>query len=279
MKRSRKMLGIIIVALGILGGCSSGTGATEESTGKEAPQEINVYFTRHGKTMLNTADRSQGWSDAPLTPSGIEVAEDVGKGIGKKIKFDKVYSSDSGRAIETAELILENAGQKAEIQKDKRLREFNFGTFEGMPGEEVQKLVAESNGKTLEEAYASMENDGFIRYIQGFSDDLAKLDQEQVEEGVNWPAEDYQTVTKRAMEALDQIVSDAKKNGDDSILIVSHGMTIVSILNEIDPEVSEKVPSSGLKNASISKVTYNEGKATVKSVNDLSYAEKGSKLK
>lgn len=81
------------------------------------------------------------------------------------------------------------------------------------------------------------------------------------------------------MKALDQIVSDAKKNGDDSILIVSHGMTIVSMLNEIDPEVSEKVPSSGLKNASISKVTYKNGKATIKSVNDLSYAEKGSKLK
>lgn len=279
MKRVRKLLGVVVALGVVLGGCSSGTSATEESAEKEPPQEINIYFTRHGKTMLNTADRSQGWSDAPLTPSGIEVAEDVGKGIGKKITFDKVYSSDSGRAIETAELIIENAGQKAEISKDKRLREFNFGTFEGMPGEEVQKLVAESNGQTLEDAYSSMENDGFIKYIQGFSDDLAKLDKDQVEEGVNWPAENYQAVTKRAMKALDQIVSDAKKNGDDSILIVSHGMTIVSMLNEIDPEVSEKVPSSGLKNASISKVTYKNGKATIKSVNDLSYAEKGSKLK
>ena len=28
---------------------------------------INIYFARHGKTLLNTFDRVQGWADSPLT--------------------------------------------------------------------------------------------------------------------------------------------------------------------------------------------------------------------
>ncbi|MFD2387434.1 hypothetical protein [Enterococcus rivorum] len=36
-----------------------------------------------------------------------------------------------------------------------------------------------------------------------------------------------------------------------------------------------ELPAGGLKNASISKVTYKDGKYKVESVNDMSYVEKG----
>ena len=226
---------IAFVALtGLLAGCSGGSGAaSEESKAKEAPKEITVYFTRHGKTMLNTKERAQGWSDAPLTPAGIEFSEAVGKGIGDSIKFDKVYSSDSGRAIETAEVILENAGQKVPVEKDKRLK-----------------------------------------LNQQLSNDLAAVDKKNVKEGENWPAEDYDTVVKRGTEAVEDIVAKAEKEGDEDILIVSHGMTLAAILNELDDRVAEEIPVSGLENASISKAVYKNGKWTVESVNDLSYVEK-----
>ncbi len=59
-----KKIVIGLLSIGILSGCSSSgesTGSTEvPSTERE---EITVYFTRHGKTMLNTTGRSQGWSD------------------------------------------------------------------------------------------------------------------------------------------------------------------------------------------------------------------------
>ena len=75
--------------------------------------EVVLYIVRHGKTMLNTTDRVQGWSDAVLTPAGIEVAEYLGAGLKeKKIKFSAAYSSDSGRSIQTADIVLEKTGQK-----------------------------------------------------------------------------------------------------------------------------------------------------------------------
>lgn len=57
---------------------------------------INIYFARHGKTLLNSFDRVQGWIDSPLTKDGVQVAQYLGEGL-KGIKFDRFYSSDAGR--------------------------------------------------------------------------------------------------------------------------------------------------------------------------------------
>ena len=278
MKRFKKVI-VGLLSLGLLAGCSGGGAATDSSeaaAGKKA-EEVTVYFTRHGKTMLNTTGKSQGWSDAPLTPAGIEVAEDVGTGIGDSIKFDKVYTSDSGRAIETAEILLDKAGQKVKINKDKRLREFNFGTFESTPGAESVEAIAKRKDLTADEyTEKAAKAGGYNGFIKEISNDLAEIDKENVKENENWPAEDYDTVAKRSKEALDDIVEDAAKNGDDSILVVSHGMTLATLLNELDPKVSGEIPISGLENASISKATYKDGKWKVETINDMSYAEKGA---
>jgi len=60
--------------------------------------------------MLNTVDRSQGWTDTPLTPAGEEIAEALGKGL-SDVEFSQAYSLDSGRAIKTAELVIANTGR------------------------------------------------------------------------------------------------------------------------------------------------------------------------
>lgn len=70
---------------------------------------INIYFARHGKTLLNTFDRVQGWADSPLTEDGIRVARYLGEGL-KEVKFDRFYSSDAGRQRETMAVILKQAG-------------------------------------------------------------------------------------------------------------------------------------------------------------------------
>lgn len=270
-----KKLTALLLTVGLLAGCSGGSGAaSDDSAAKEKPEEITVYFTRHGKTMLNTMERAQGWSDAPLTPAGIEVAEAVGKGIGDSINFDKVYSSDSGRAIETAELIVKNAGQKVPVEKDKRLKEFNFGSYEGLPSEEMIVAIAQNKKVDPEKYFTDLAKTGFVNLNQQMTNDLAEVDKKNVKEGENWPAEDYDTVVKRGTEAVEDIVAKAEKDGDDSILIVSHGMTLAAILNELDASAAEKIPASGLENASISKAVYKDGKWEVVSVNDLSYIEK-----
>ena len=280
MKLKKMVVGMALLSM-VLVGCSNGTAEEEKKadTKEKENSEVVIYLARHGKTMLNTVDRSQGWIDAPLTPAGVEVAEQLGKGL-SEVKFDKVVTSDSGRAIETAELVLKNNGQEKltkEMTKDKRLREYNFGTYEGLMNEEMLTAVAKEQGKTYEEYNEWMKEVGFYKGIIEFADVLSDLDKKNVEEGVNWPAEDSKTIVTRLTAGLDDIVKDAEKEGANNVLVVSHGMSIITLLGELDANAD--LPDGGLKNASVSKVTYKDGKYTIDSVNDLSYVEKGKESK
>ncbi|QJX81419.1 histidine phosphatase family protein [Priestia megaterium] len=276
MKWKKLLVGIVATTM-LMTGCNNTSGREGENSDSQTKNnnKVVIYFARHGKTMLNTVDRSQGWIDAPLTPAGVKIAKSLGKGL-SDVEFSKAYSSDSGRAIETAELVLENNGQDdLEITKDERLREYNFGTYEGMLNEEMMTVVAEKKGLSLEEYMKFMQKNGFYNSITEFADILSKLDKANGEEGVNWPAEDSKTIKNRLKKSLDNIVSEAEEDGGGNILVVSHGMSIVTLLGELDKNI--EVPASGLSNASISKVTYKDGKYTVDSVNDMSYIEKGQK--
>ncbi|MBO0445835.1 histidine phosphatase family protein [Enterococcus ureilyticus] len=280
MKLKKIVVGVAMLSM-VLMGCSNNAANEEKKadTKEKDNSEVVIYLARHGKTMLNTVDRSQGWIDAPLTPAGVEVAEQLGKGL-SDVKFDKVVTSDSGRAIETGELVLKNNGQEKltkEMTKDKRLREYNFGTYEGLMNEEMLTAVAKEQGKTYEEYDEWMKEVGFYKGIIEFADVLSDLDNKNVEEGVNWPAEDSKTIVARLTAGLDDIVKDAEKEGANNVLVVSHGMSIITLLGELDANAD--LPDGGLKNASVSKVTYKDGKYTIDSVNDLSYVERGKESK
>lgn len=170
MKKLSKYISAFLLGSMLITGCQAASVKQPETTAQTEPEKVSaeepgaaidtvtLYITRHGKTMLNTTDRSQGWIDAPLTPAGVEVAEALGRGLKSEgVEFDAVYTSDSGRAIETAEIVLKEIGIDLEIHRDKRLREFNFGTYEGMPNEEMWEAIAVAQGMTLEDMMASMQ--------------------------------------------------------------------------------------------------------------------------
>ena len=73
--------------------------------------KVKLYIARHGKTMFNTIGRVQGWSDSPLTPFGEEGIRELGVGLkAAGIPFKSAYSSDSGRTIQTMDIILRETG-------------------------------------------------------------------------------------------------------------------------------------------------------------------------
>ena len=63
------------------------------------------YIVRHGQTLLNSLGRAQGWSDSPLTGSGEQEAKNLGKKL-SSIIFNAIYTSDTKRAFQTANIIL-----------------------------------------------------------------------------------------------------------------------------------------------------------------------------
>ncbi|MBC1943849.1 histidine phosphatase family protein [Listeria booriae] len=270
----KQMLKILMVVCGLLlvVGCSNtSTSADSKDTAKK-DGTVTFYVVRHGKTMLNTTDRVQGWSDAVLTPAGEKVVTNAGKGL-KDVKFGSAYSSDSGRAIQTADIILKENKKSSgtELKTDARFREFNFGSYEGDLNHNMWTDIAKSQGKTLEE----WQKAGISP--KDFANSVAALDKTRVEEGSNWPAEDYATITARLQDGLDDIAEKESKKGDHNVLLVSHGLSIGALLDTISP--GYKLPDGGLKNASVTKIEYKDGKYTISDVNDMSYVENGEKEK
>ena len=66
---------------------------------------MDLYLVRHGQSVLNFVKRHSGWSMMPLTEKGFDDARRAGEII-RDIPFDRVYSSDLTRAVQTARTAL-----------------------------------------------------------------------------------------------------------------------------------------------------------------------------
>jgi len=130
MKNIVKSLAVVAVLCGLAPFAFAQKKAKQEA---KKDNTVVFWFTRHGKTILNTMDRVQGWSDAALTPAGVEVAEYLGAGLkAEGVKFETAYSSDLGRARWTARIVLDGVGQPdLPINETDKIRETNFGSYEG----------------------------------------------------------------------------------------------------------------------------------------------------
>ena len=89
------------------------------------------YICRHGQTQYNQQGRLSGWTDTPLTDEGVRNAQStVAKLTG--LHFDRIISSDLGRAFVTAYLITRGLGINTEIERNQALREVSYGDLVGM---------------------------------------------------------------------------------------------------------------------------------------------------
>lgn len=230
--------------------------------------EVHLYLTRHGKTMLNVSDRVQGWSDAVLTPDGIAVAQDLGRGL-KDTPFASVYSSDSGRAMETARVVQAFSGQtQLPLQIDPRLREFNFGSYEADLNTTLWNDAARFDGLAME--------DWLKKFTpKRFADTVAAMDRRRgTTHGKTWPAEDYATITKRLINALTEIASQQARRGGGKVLVVSHGLAIAAVVDTLAP--GNQYPlHKPLTNASITEVVYRDGRFEVLTFNEMKYVKAG----
>ena len=97
--------------------------------------ETRLYISRHGKTMFNTIGRIQGWADTPLTKIGEEGIRELGLGLKDAgLDFQLAVSSDLGRTVQTITIAQRELGilGKSPYYQDKPMREWCFGSFEGM---------------------------------------------------------------------------------------------------------------------------------------------------
>lgn len=189
---------------------------------------MKIYFTRHGETLWNKKGIIQGQMDSSLTKEGIDMAKNL-RDMSRDIHFDKVYSSDLGRAYDTAKIIVPNR----EIIKTDLLREIDVGNWSGKTLSEVHEKYTDLHQKYFEKPNEYYREDGESLY------DL----KDRVEE-----------FFKKV------IYPDEYKE----ILIVTHGVTMVAMFN-----IMENIPIKNFwtnrvrRNGFFNIAEYKDGKFAI----------------
>jgi len=107
-----------------------------------------LFVVRHGQTTANVDKIYSGHSDVPLTLEGREQAKALAPILGT-MSFDRVYSSDLSRAIDTQLLALPGR----EGIRTPLLREIDVGRAAGYPWGQVPDAPAGWNSQNDPDPY------------------------------------------------------------------------------------------------------------------------------
>lgn len=89
---------------------------------------VKITYFVHGTTTDNLEHKSTGWLPGELSQKGIDQSISLKEKVDIK-QFDVVFCSDLQRAIDSADYTF---GGVKNIIKDERLRECNYGDFNGL---------------------------------------------------------------------------------------------------------------------------------------------------
>ncbi|WP_044085067.1 histidine phosphatase family protein [Bifidobacterium gallicum] len=186
---------------------------------------IHLHLVRHGQTFFNRYNRLQGWSNSPLTPSGIADADVAGHTLAG-FDFAAAYCSDTTRAQITAQRILdinEAAGHKRPtLISDMHFREQSYGYFEGQDMNMAWLAAGGPHGaptyNAIVERYGLAATRDFLKEADPFHD--AESDAEY------W---------SRVEEGFALIGSNPVLKDGDHVLQISHGNTLLSLMHRFAP--------------------------------------------
>lgn len=168
---------------------------------------LKLYIVRHGETEWNVIKRFQGQLNTPLTEKGIKKLKETGKKL-ENVLFDEVYTSELGRTVASAEIILnENNGyknNKLELQKLAELNEVYFGVWQGLTYEEV-----------------------FLKYPEEGNNYFYNVKNYKAE---NVEAEKLEDALERFLKGINKIL-DSHELGN--ILVVTHGTVFEMFMNYV----------------------------------------------
>jgi broad specificity phosphatase PhoE len=133
---------------------------------------VRLLLARHGQTEWHSDNRYVSRTDIGLTETGREQASTLARRAQRE-KVDLVLSSPLGRALETAKPAA--AACDLEPQTDGRLRELDFGDWEGRTLSEIRDEDSESVRRFEESAEHGFPGgeplqEGAERVIEVFAD-------------------------------------------------------------------------------------------------------------
>ena len=200
--------------------------------------KTRLFIVRHTETIGNIEKRLTGRKDYEITENGQILIQKLTKEL-ENIKFDKIYSSTSGRAIKTIEQIANK--QKLKIEESDELCEMYFGIYDGWKWEDVNKIQPEIKQK-----------------------------QNEINEIIGIPKQESMEETANRM--YNYVLKISKENEGKTILISSHGVAIEAFLRKIE-NIKFKYERKKFcqHNVAINELEYENNKFKIIRLADIDY--------
>ena len=101
-----------------------------------------VVLVRHGQSVWNLENRFTGWTDVPLTETGIVEATSAGELMASEgMSFDVVHTSVLRRAIRTADIALDHMDLHwIPVRRSWRINERHYGALQGLEKKETAAI-------------------------------------------------------------------------------------------------------------------------------------------
>lgn len=202
------------------------------------------YIVRHGQTNWNILGKTQGHGNSDLTAKGKEQAICLGEAL-KEYPIDYIYSSDLGRAIQTANLIGEKIGVK--VKETPALREMGFGVWEGLLIDEIKQDYLET--------YNTWRNEPHLVNIEG--------------------GETLHLIKDRLEVFIKEL---NEKYNDKHILLVSHSVTVRVLLLAFLNSGMENIYRIKQDNTALNIVEYRDYGPVIIKMNDTNHIKNNEKI-
>ena len=199
---------------------------------------MELVLVRHGETEWNAARRFQGQSQVPLSERGRTQAAALERAL-RTESFSHAYASDLERALETARTIV--GALRLDIASDARLREFDFGLWEGLTWPEIVARWPKFEARLPTQAR---------RY-----------------EPVG--GERFEQVIARIRSFLEDLRSGSPAG---PVLVVTHAGALHAAMEELAPEGFDPL-GMVFSTASITRIAMEGDRARIISLNDVSHLD------
>ena len=197
-----------------------------------------VYLIRHAEAEGNIYRRAQGRYDGAVSSKGRRQIAELAERF-RSIQVDALYSSDRARTFATAGAITKY--HPLEIRPELRLREIDLGSWEDEPfGDLLYRDPVQMN---------AFNNDPAAWHVDG--------------------AETFGALTERMRDAVTEL---AARHDGQTIVCVSHGMAIRSLLADIEGVPSREIRRVGHgDNTAVTLLEVENGAMRVIFSNDASH--------
>jgi broad specificity phosphatase PhoE len=195
-----------------------------------------IFLVRHGHTESNSAGPQAplaGWTDVALSEAGRREADGLRTRLGGRGGWSAVYSSSSGRALETAHRAVDPSWH-AQIRVLDDLREINCGTLDGKPLDAIKRHHAE----------------------------LWERNELKNDPGFRWPGgESYAELRERALTVLDRI---ADESPGERVLVFTHAGIVSQIMGHLHGLIPAAWDRYRPRTCSITEVLWGKTRAAVR---------------